>query len=109
MFVINIEIEPNPGTEQAEEAGGAYAVCWVDFQLQDGAEHLARFYIEQSGWTTKSIKSVEWVNEGYYDTGYEEEEKNTLKQYYAEAVEDGICLVYHQWPLDAEDADEEDV
>jgi len=108
MFVITVKVDPKPEIKQATEVGGAYAVCWIDFQLQDGAELLAKFYIEQGGWTPKEVKQVSWVDEEYYDTEYEGERKDELKQYYAEADADGVCIVFHEWPADAEDSDEEE-
>lgn len=108
MYVITIKARPKPEAEQASEVGGAYAVCWIDFQLQDGAEHLARFYVEQGGWAAEEIKQVLWVDEDYYDTNFEGEERDDLKQFYAEAAEDGVCVVFHEWPADAEDAEEPD-
>ena len=107
MFVITVRVEPKPGTDLAEEAGGAFAVCWIDFALQDGAEHLAKFYIEQAGWTPLEVKSVAWADEEYYDEQYEGEERDQLKQYYSEAEADGVSIVFHEWPVDAEDRHED--
>jgi hypothetical protein len=104
MYVITLEVEPKPGTPQAADTGGAYAVCWINFQLQDGAELLAKYYVEQGGWTPKNVDQVSWVEEGHYDKEVKGEEREELKQYYAEAEEDGVCVVFYQWPPDAEDA-----
>jgi len=81
-------------------------VCWIDFQLQDGAEHLAKFYVEQGGWLPKNIQNAAWVDAAYYDTTYDGEDKELLKQYFAEAEEDGFCVAFYEWPIDAEDSQE---
>ena len=46
-------------------------------------------------------------NNGYYDNEYDGEEREELKQYCAEAEEDGVCIVFYEWPADAEDAQED--
>lgn len=108
MFVVTVKVKPKPETEQANRFGGAYALCWIDFQLQDGAEHLARFYIEQGGWIPEEVKQVSWVDEEFYDTEYEGEERDRLKQYYGEAAADGVCVVFYRWSIDAEDSNEDE-
>ena len=102
MYFFNIQATPKPGTEKAEEVGGAYVDCWINFVLQDGAELLARYYIEQSGWIPGEKEDERWVEAEDY------EDEPQLLQYYQEAEEDGACFVYHTWPVDGEDDDSDD-
>jgi len=108
MYVINLTVEPKPDTEQAHDTGGAYAVCWIDFALQDGAEQLARYYADRFGWIPRKINSSDFVDASFYDEEFEGEERDELKRYYAEAEEDGVCIVTYEWPPDAEDAQVDD-
>lgn len=96
MFVITLQVAPQPGTAQAREVGGAYAVCWIDFSLQDGAEQLAKFYVEQAGWTAPLVKKVGRVDEAYY--AQEQHAQDGQKQYFEEAQADGVSIIFYEWP-----------
>jgi len=50
MWYFILKVSPKPNTQLATEAGGAYVNCWIDFREQSGAEHLAKFYLNQEGW-----------------------------------------------------------
>lgn len=100
MWFFNIEATPKPDTEQAGKLGGAYINCWINSQLQDGAELLAKFYIEEAGWTPKQIEDSVWVEKEDYTDGAE-----NLK-YYLEAEEEGASFVFHHWPVNGEDEEE---
>lgn len=96
MFVITLQVAPQPRTQQAREVGGAYAVCWINFPLQDGAEHLAKFYVEQAGWVRPVVKKVGRVDEDYY--AQEQPGADGQKQYFEEALADGISIIFYEWP-----------
>jgi hypothetical protein len=91
MWFFTIRALPKPETLLAQETGGAYVSCWVDFQLQDGAELLARHYIEQAGWLTEEVEDAAWV----MGDDYADDPKNVL--YYSEAESDGASFVFHEW------------
>ena len=103
MWLISIEVIPNPkeNPEAAQEYGGAYVNCWIDFLLEDGAAELAKFYIKQSGWTF-----LEFTEENLW---FEEEECETTeqKQYFSDAKECGICLVWYYYPFESDEEDED--
>jgi hypothetical protein len=77
--------EPMPDT------AGAYVSCWIDFRQRDGAELLARFYVEQSGWIPGEVEEATWVEEDRYEGTPE-------LQYVREARQDGASFVFHCHP-----------
>jgi hypothetical protein len=99
MWYFLIRAAPRPGTDLAQEAGGAYINCWVNFQLEEGAEHLAKFYIEQAGWAPEETEESKWVERESYD-----DEPEGL-QYFLEAEADGASFVFNSW--DIEDQEDE--
>ena len=101
MHFFTIHATPNPEGEHAETAGGAYANCWIDFKQRDGAEVLARYYIEESGWISEAIEEEDWVEEADYADDPE------VLSYFQEAKEDGMCIVFHVYPI-GEGEEEED-
>jgi hypothetical protein len=97
MWYFLIRASPKPGTELAKEAGGAYINCWVNFQLEEGAEYLAKFYIEQAGWKPEETEESNWVER----ESYEDYPENL--QYFLEAEADGASFVFNEWAVDGED------
>ena len=103
MYFFNILAAPKPGTEQAEDAGGAYVNCWINFPLEDGAELLARFYIGEAGWEPGEKVDQRWVEEEDYA------DEPEWMQYFREAEEDGASFVFYSWPIDeGEEGGEDD-
>lgn len=102
MHFFMIHATPKPGTEQTETVGGAYVNCWINFKLRDGAEVLARHYINQAGWIPDTIEDEGWVEQDEYDTGSEP------LSYFQEAQDVGMCLAFHTYPIDEESDSEPD-
>jgi hypothetical protein len=98
VFFFTFEATPAPDSENAATDGGAYINCWVNFKQYDGAEVLARYYIEQTGWIPGEITESFIVSGDRYS-----DDPETLA-FYREAEEDGICLSFYIWPRDAPDA-----
>ena len=90
MWFLTVRAVPKPESQLALERGVAYVSCWVDFQLQDGAELLARHYIDLAGWLPEEVEDAVWV-EG---DDYAEDAKNAL--YYSEAESEGASFVFHE-------------
>jgi hypothetical protein len=100
MWFFTIRALPKPESQLARETGGAYVSCWVNFQLQDGAELLAKYYIEQAGWLPEEVEDATWV----VGEDYADDPKNVL--YYSEAESDGASFVFHEWRVGGEDKNE---
>ena len=97
MWLFTIHAIPNEKSPDFKESGGAYINCWIDFTLQDGAELLARFYIEQNNWIVMEIDEVSWVEDDDYPIG----ESN--REYFLDAEKDGASFLYCQYPLESEE------
>jgi len=90
MYWLMIAATPKPETEVREGVKGSFISCWIDFQLQDGAELLARHYIDEAGWTVEAVEDVLYTERSYY------EDKPELK-YFLEAEADGASFVFHTY------------
>ena len=88
------------GNIESEEVGGAYVNAWISFPDKDGAESLAKFYIDAAGWSPGLTRDSAWFEE----TGDVAEED---RGYFLEASCHGSCLVFHEWPKHAEDTNVE--
>jgi hypothetical protein len=97
MHYFTIRAAPKPGTEQARDSGGAYVSCWVNFKIRDGAELLAKHYVEQAGWVTEEVEEAKWVERD----DYENDSENS--QYFTEAEDDGASFVFHSWDINDKD------
>jgi hypothetical protein len=72
MWYFMIKASPKPNT--GKDAGGAYANCWINFPIQDGAEHLAKFYLEKEGWLHEKTQDAKWVERRDYDDDPQKEQ-----------------------------------
>ena len=53
MWYFLMKVLPKAGTVLANEAAGAFVSCWIDFREKDGAEHLAKYYLDEEGWESR--------------------------------------------------------
>ena len=100
MWLIRYHVIPKPNTPEFQKSGGAYVNCWILYAWQDGAECLAKFEVEKECIITET-EEISWVE---LEDFLEDEEE---KEYFQQAQIDGGCFVFHYYPLDAEDADED--
>jgi hypothetical protein len=99
MWYFILRVSPKPNTELAKEAGGAYVNCWINFREKEGAEHLAKFYLEQAGWNHEETQEASWVEKEDYDDDPEG------MQNFLEAETDSGSFVVQQWGLNGEEED----
>jgi|SRR6185503_8493436 len=90
-------IKTVPREDDAKEIGGAYVNCWINFQLEDGAQQLARFYLEKDGWRIEAVEKTEWVGRETY------EDNPDGLNYFTEAEQDGASFLVNTWPTNGED------
>lgn len=100
MHYFLIRAKPKPDNQEGKELAGAYVNCWIDFALSDGAELLARHYIEEAGWIPGVKEDERWVEEEDFKDDAE------LLGYFREAAEDGASFVFNSWPIGGEDEEE---
>jgi hypothetical protein len=103
MFLFSIKSKVNRRSKVSEKfhnVGGAYVSCFISFKDFEAAEKLAKLLIREQGWIPE--KSFEaWTLQK------REMRRKKDKQYYAEALKYGYCLVFHHWEKDAPDANTE--
>ncbi len=93
MFWFMICATRKSGAETLAEAPEAYVSCWINFAIREGAELLARHYIDKAGWTPGAIEDACWVEE-------DDHAGRPELQYFREAAKDGASLVFHTFPAD---------
>jgi hypothetical protein len=100
MFLFTIRARVNPRAKYAGEwsdVGGAYVSCYVSFKNFDIAEKIAKWALRDHGWIPE-VRTEAWkLQKSKLKTKKD-------KQYYAEALRDGYCLVFNCWLADAHDA-----
>lgn len=99
MFTFRFHALPNPDAERdpaAEGAIGAYAVVWIDFRDQDGAEILARHYVTAAGWIPGELEEVRCPELDDYAAD------DVLRSYFNQACEYGYCVSFHLYSEDRE-------
>jgi hypothetical protein len=97
MWYFTLKVSPKPNTALSKEAGGAYVNCWINFREQDGAEHLAKFYLEQAGWDYVETQESRWVEKD----DYADHPKGM--QNFLEAENDSGSFVVQQWGLNGDE------
>ncbi len=89
MYWFMIHVKPRT-PENKKDCIGAFACCWINFPLEDGAELLARHYLHKHGWDPTDIKDVRSIERAdYLDTDE--------LQYFDEAVKDGASFVFDSY------------
>ncbi|MEP7211577.1 MAG: hypothetical protein ABI791_00770 [Acidobacteriota bacterium] len=100
MWLIRYHAVPKADTPAFAESGGAYVQCWILWAWQDGAENLARFEVEKE-WIITENEETSW----YEPDDFTDDDDN--KQYVDEAMMYGGCFVFHHYPLNALESDED--
>jgi hypothetical protein len=101
IFYTQYEAVPLPESEEFGECGGAYISCWLRAQSAPEASELASALFRDRGWKVVSIE--EECREVTAAVYFEDEEG---RGYYDQAVTEGECYVFHQWPADPQDGDD---
>lgn len=100
VFYVRYETAPSPGSANFETASGAYVNCWVKANSELEARKQTSTAIKESGWTILAIaEQCREVTDREYAEGDEGLE------YYRQAVMDGECYVFHQWPVEPQEGD----
>ena len=96
MYLVELQATPGPNAKNADGMIGAHVNCWINFPQRDGAELLAKHYVEQYGWEVTQVDEVSWVEREQY-------EADDSLQYFREAMEDGVSVVLHMYSNEHEE------
>src|SRR5262245_7262881 len=100
MFLFTIKSRTKPKSKAAEEypdIGGAYVSCFIAFKDFGVAEKLAKLLIREQGWIPEKRFEAWRIQKAKLRTKKD-------KQYYAQAIKYGYCLVFHMWAKNVPDA-----
>ena len=100
VFYVQYEAAPSPSSEHFENAGGAYVNCWVNASSETEAREQTSAAIKESGW---NILAVEEQCSEVTEQAYAEDDEGL--NHYRQAVTDGECYVFHQWPVEPQEGD----
>jgi hypothetical protein len=101
IFYTQYKAVPLPESEEFEVCGGAYINCWLKAQSEQEASNVACALLRDRGW---KVVSVEEECRQVTASAYTEDAEG--REYYDEAVTDGECYVFHQWPVDPQEDDD---
>jgi len=100
IFYAQYHAEPLPGSEQFEVSGGAYVSCWVKAKNVNEASLLISTTIKEAGWKVVGVEDeCQQVDELWYA------QDSKGKEHFAQAVSDGECYVFDQWPIEPQEGD----
>lgn len=87
MWFLTVNVIPNPHSMNTSGFASAIVQTWVNFPMLDGAEQLARYYLEKEGWKVVEIQFYQEVRFEHYlenDEGF---------KFAEEAHKDGISFL----------------
>jgi hypothetical protein len=99
LYIVTIDALPSPGTEGADSFGGAYINVYTTDQSEAAAVSTASREVAEAGWQSRAIQSVSFVTREDFEDDSED------LNYFEQAQIDGIVLVVHTFPNEADDAD----
>ena len=99
LYLVTIEALPNPGTEEYENCGGAYVNVYVREESEAAALETAQREVAASGWTCKSIEHTGVVTREDFT------EDDDGLEYFEQAIEEGVVLVFHTFPISPDEGD----
>ena len=92
MFVVTVNALPGQGVSELSDYGGASVNCWVLVASAEEAVVRSKAAVREARWVPESIESVSVVSSGDYSGDH------TGRQYFEQALVDGIVVVFHTWP-----------
>jgi hypothetical protein len=101
VFYVQYEAAPSSGSEHFDTAGGAYVNCWVRASSEREAREQTSAAIKESGWI---VLAVEDQCREVTERAYAESDEGL--DHYRQAVMDGECYVFHQWPVEPQEGDD---
>lgn len=109
VFFLQIEARPTTDSADFGKAGGAFVNCYVYAATLRAAERRSITLIRSHGWLPKRF--VEWQLTCPVCAKDErgDDDASTARELVEQAMIDGEVCVFHQWPIDAPDADDADV
>ena len=99
MYLFQFQAKPKPDSPEALRSGGSVVNCWMDMDSLETAKATAMDLIHEAGWTVVSLEEAQVVDRSDLD--------ETKVAYFDQALIDKTVLVFHSWPVDRPDADDD--
>ena len=100
MYLLRYVVKPKGDHPEVLTIGGAYVNCWMDVDSMETAKAQAMDLITEDGWRIESLDEADTIQRS------ECNEESIV--YYDQALIDKTVMVFHSWPIDAPDREEED-
>jgi hypothetical protein len=97
LYLVTLEASPLPGTENADEYGGAFINIYTKDASEAAALETATREIADAGWRALEINSVELVERAEFPDDSEG------LAYFDQAQIDGIVIVIHTFGHEADE------
>jgi hypothetical protein len=108
VFFLMIEARPEPHSDEFGQSGGAFVNCWVNADDLRTAERRAVELIHESGWRPHKFEEWRLVTKSTYEGDDPPEDgMPSSADLVDQALVDGEVCVFHTWPFDAPDDDDE--
>ncbi|MCH8965043.1 MAG: hypothetical protein IIB58_08795 [Planctomycetes bacterium] len=101
IFFFQFEATPRQSHPESGEIAGAFVNCWIDGSSLVEADAIARRTIEDDGWIVAD------PDEAYSVTAADYDEDADGLDYYKQSLIDGLVCVFHTYPVDEEDDDDD--
>jgi hypothetical protein len=100
VYFIMYEVQPLPDNEEYQTVGGAYANCYVLAEDAKQAMKSATENFVDNHWLVLALEEGPEIRarDSYLD-------EPEVLEWYDEAVENGECYVFHQWPNEPQEED----
>jgi uncharacterized protein with PIN domain len=98
---MQYEAAPEIGSTDFETTGGAFVNCWIKADSESEAQQVAGALISEIGWSIVAVKDEcrEVTERSYVDN-------EIGREHYTQALNDGQCYVFDQWPAEPQEGDD---
>ncbi len=96
LYLVRLEARPGPNARNDSGCSGAHVNCWLRADTETDAQSQALAEVRSEGWVPGPVQSVQRVRREDYA------EDPSGREYFEQALIDGVVLVFHTWQRDEE-------
>jgi hypothetical protein len=95
LFLVTVVARPRHDNSESTKVGGAYVNCWIDEPSEVSAVARAEAEVREADWIPESIQKIVVVTRKDYES------HEDGREYFEQALIDGVVLVFHTFPNEA--------